>query len=213
MADVENDIRAIYSARSIRVYQAFCPEIAKAALRAGRFVAPFQMGRMTWIKPSFNWMMYRSAYGSRPGQEVVLGIDIMREGFEWALDNSVLSMFNQSVHASYESWRELLASTPVRIQWDPERDWRLRLISGLRTIQIGLSGEALERYVADWIVHIENMTSIVREISFAAQRNHDEPPFCPSKFERPYPIRSGSASSLLIKKHCGGIPQDAVVGT
>jgi Domain of unknown function (DUF4291) len=41
------------------------------------------MGRMTWIKPSFNWMTYRSGYATKPGQEVVLGIDIAREGFDW----------------------------------------------------------------------------------------------------------------------------------
>ena len=80
------------------------------------------MSRMTWIKPSFNWMMYRSGYASKPGQEVVPGIDISREGFEWALEHAVLSAFTPSVHASPEEWQRLLAARPVRIQWDPERD-------------------------------------------------------------------------------------------
>jgi hypothetical protein len=85
MSTPEHVIRAAYSDRFVRVYQAYRPEIALPALKTGRFVPPFSMGRMTWIKPSFNWMMYRSGYATKPGQEVVLGIDIAREGFDWAL--------------------------------------------------------------------------------------------------------------------------------
>ncbi|WP_184500034.1 DUF4291 family protein [Rhizobium esperanzae] len=36
-------------------------------------------------------------------------------------------------------------------QWDPERDWRLRRIPNTSTIQIGLSRDAVSRYVNDWI--------------------------------------------------------------
>jgi len=97
MSAPECVIRASYSNRTVRVYQAYRPEIALAALQAGRYVPPFSMGRMTWIKPSFNWMMYRSGYATKPGQEMVLGVDITREGFEWALNNAVLSRFSQSI--------------------------------------------------------------------------------------------------------------------
>src|SRR3989442_12216507 len=137
-------IRASYSDSTIRVYQAYCPEIAKRALEAGRFLPPFRMGRMTWIKPSFNWMMYRSGFGSEPGQEFVLGIDITREGFEWALHNAVLSSYQPGFHASYDDWMREIKAKPVRMQWDPERDWRLQPVVGVRTIQVGLSGEAVD---------------------------------------------------------------------
>jgi hypothetical protein len=96
---------------------------------------------MTWIKPSFNWMMYRSGYASKPDQEFVLGIDITRDGFEWALANVALSSFMPNVHASHDVWKLEVESKPVRVQWDPERDWRLHPIDGVRAIQIDLSGE------------------------------------------------------------------------
>src|SRR5262245_15163066 len=98
--NTDHIIRAIYSERTIRVYQAYRPEIAMPALAVGRFVPPFNMGRMTWIKPSFNCIMCRSGYATKPGQEVVLGIDITREGFEWALENAALSKFTPAVHSS-----------------------------------------------------------------------------------------------------------------
>src|SRR5215471_4485685 len=108
-------IRAALSENTVRVYQAYRPEIATAALEAGRFVPPFSMGRMTWIKPSFNWMMYRSGYAGKPGQEMVLGIDITRAGFEWALEHATLSRFEPSVHGSPDAWAAAASETCVRI--------------------------------------------------------------------------------------------------
>jgi len=99
----EHIIKALYSEHTIRIYQAYSPTVALPALQAGRFVPPFRMDRMTWIKPSFNWMMYRSGYATKPGQEVVLGIDITREGFAWALEHAVLAGFDPFVHSSREA--------------------------------------------------------------------------------------------------------------
>ena len=86
----QRQIRAVFDADTIRVYQAYSDEIADAALARGTFVSPlFKMERMTWIKPSFLWMMYRAGWGHKdPGQGRILAIDISREGFEWALAHS-----------------------------------------------------------------------------------------------------------------------------
>jgi len=157
-------------------------------------VPPFNTARMTWIKPSFNWMMYRSGYASKPGQEIVLGVDITREGFEWALKHAVLSRINPSLHTSYEEWRRRLAESPVRIQWDPERDWRLNIIDGVRTIQIGLSGAAVSRYVSKWIVRIEDMTGAARQIAGDLERG-ERPKNLPSGLEAVYPL----GADLLYK--------------
>ena len=46
-------IRAAFDQSTITVYQAYSPAIADAAVGAGRFVPPFRLERMTWIKPSF----------------------------------------------------------------------------------------------------------------------------------------------------------------
>jgi len=195
MSVSEHTIRASYSDHSIRVYQAYRREIALPALQAGRFVPPFSMGRMTWIKPSFNWMMHRSGYATKPGQEVVLGIDITREGFEWALKNAVLSSFTPSIHASHDEWQNLLTAKPVRVQWDPERDWLLQPIAGVRAIQVGLRGEAVERYVNQWIVRIEDVTSVARMIAAAAESGIPPSPL-PSAAERPYPLDVATAAAI-----------------
>jgi hypothetical protein len=52
-------IRATYTSDTITVYQAYSAEIADPAVSAGRFVPPFRRDRMTWIKPSFLWMMLK----------------------------------------------------------------------------------------------------------------------------------------------------------
>ena len=183
----EHTIRARYTDQTIRVYQAYGVEIARPALKAGRFVPPFKIGRMTWIKPSFNWMMYRSGYGTKSGQEVVLGIDVTREGFAWALEHAASSRFNPVSHGSPEEWRRLVEEMPVRIQWDPERNFRLGLVGDLRTIQIGLSGEAVERYVNQWIVRIEDVTPLARQIAATVARG-EIPEELPDRLEATYPL-------------------------
>lgn len=181
------EIRAIYNAHTLRVYQAYPPEVAIPALKAGRFVPPFKMERMTWIKPSFNWMMYRCGFGSKAGQEVVLGIDITREGFEWALVHSALSHFVPAVHTSEANWKAEVAASPVRIQWDPERDAHLNPIAEVRSLQVGLSREAVQKYVHEWIVGIEDVTPIAHQM--AEVRAFDlASGVWPHQQERIYPI-------------------------
>jgi hypothetical protein len=158
-----HQIRAVYDNQTIRVYQAYSDQIADSALAHGTFVSPpFKMERMTWIKPSFLWMMYRAGWGLKDeGQKRILAIDITREGFEWALANSCLSHPHESM--SKEEWVKRKNASPVRIQWDPERDLFLRPME-YRAIQIGLSKEAVRRYVNEWVRRISEVTPIAHEI-------------------------------------------------
>lgn len=79
------------------MYQAYAPQIARPAVVAGRFVEPFKRDRMTWVKPSFRWMMYRCGWATKPGQEHVLAIDITWAGFEWALARACLSYYDPDI--------------------------------------------------------------------------------------------------------------------
>lgn len=156
-------IRAMYNDKTIRVYQAYSDSIANSALEHGTFVCPpFKKDRMTWIKPSFLWMMYRSRWGLKDeGQKRILAIDITHEGFEWALSHSCLS--HSSPAMSKEEWLQLKRNSPVRIQWDPERDL-FSTPQNHRAIQIGLSNEAVDKYLNEWIVEITDITPIVSKI-------------------------------------------------
>lgn len=159
----ERQIRAIFDDRKIRVYQAYPETIADSALAAGRFVSPpFKMTRMTWIKPSFLWMMYRSGWGRKDaGQARILAIDITRDGFDWALANGCSSHRDPAMNDA--EWSAFKASKPVRIQWDPERDLHLRPLPH-RAIQIGLTGEAVSHYVDNWIVALTDVTQLAHTI-------------------------------------------------
>jgi hypothetical protein len=156
-------IRAVCTDTTITVYQAYSSQIIEPALQAQKFVPPFHFNRMTWIKPSFLWMMYRSGWGTKGGQERVLAIEITRSGFQWCLENACLSHFDPAIHVSEATWQEAKERSPVRVQWDPERSIRLARLD-CRSIQIGLCGAAVEMYVADWIVRIRDVTSLAHKI-------------------------------------------------
>jgi hypothetical protein len=170
----QQQIRAVHDERTIRVYQAYDDRIADAALSKGTFVSPpFKMDRMTWIKPSFLWMMYRAGWGYKDaGQSRILAIDISREGFQWALEHSCPSHPEPSM--SKENWAKVKAASPVRIQWDPERDLHLQPLP-YRAIQIGLSGEAVSLYAREWIQQISDITPLAHRLhDLLAEGGNDE---------------------------------------
>ena len=156
-------IRARCTPETITVYQAYSTEIAVPAVRAGRFVAPFRRERMTWIKPSFLWMMYRCGWATKPGQERVLAVEITRAGFEWALVRACLSHHDPALHPDRAQWSRSLKASPVRVQWDPERSLHLQPLP-YRSLQVGLSREAVGRYVDEWTVAITDVTPTARRI-------------------------------------------------
>ncbi|TMR89173.1 DUF4291 domain-containing protein [Nonomuraea basaltis] len=181
-------IRAACTEESITLYQAYDAAIAGPAVAAQRFVAPFKRERMTWIKPSFLWMMYRCGYATKPGQGRVLAIELSREGFEWALGHSCLSHDD-----GRPGWAERVRRSPVRIQWDPERGLRHEALPH-RSIQIGLSGDAVRRYVDEWTLAITDITDRARAVHAAVGRGADVTALLPA--ERPYPLPDGIIETI-----------------
>ena len=184
----QHQIRAVYDEHTIRVYQAYSDQIANSALVAGTFISPpFSMTRMTWIKPSFLWMMYRAGWGYKDaGQSRILAIDITHEGFEWALAHSCGSRPDPSM--SKEDWARLKVNAPVRIQWDPERDLYLRPLPH-RAIQIGIGGEAVPFYVNQWIQKITDITDFAHEIHGLIKSSQLDKAQPKLPVERPYIAR------------------------
>ncbi|WP_031224963.1 DUF4291 domain-containing protein [Streptomyces roseochromogenus] len=163
MEEPQRRIRALHTHSTITVYQAYAPEIGLPAVRHGRFPAGWKRDRMTWIKPSFLWMMYRCGWGTKPGQETVLAVEITREGFEWAVRNACLSSYVRGLHPDRSAWQRELKRALARVQWDPERDLHLQPLPR-RSLQLGLSGEAVRRYADEWTVSINDVTPLAREI-------------------------------------------------
>ncbi|MGW4374983.1 DUF4291 domain-containing protein [Streptomyces albidoflavus] len=167
-----HQIRARQTPTTLTVYQAYPPSIALPAARDHRFPPVWKRDRMTWIKPSFLWMMYRSGWARKEGQERVLAIEISRAGFDWALAHACLSAYHPGVHADRDAWRAALRGSPARVQWDPERDWRLQPLP-YRALQLGLSGEAVRRYAEEWLVSVSDVTGLAHAVH-ARVREGDE---------------------------------------
>jgi hypothetical protein len=192
---MRRQIRAVYDHDTVTVYQAYSPAIAVPAVRAGRFVPPFKRERMTWIKPSFLWMMYRCGWATKPGQEHVLAVSITRAGFEWALANAALSHYERDLHPDRVTWQRELKRAPVRVQWDPERDLRLRELP-YRSLQLGLGGAAVPLYADEWTTGITDVTGLVREIRGHLDDNDETRAAALLPPERPYPLPEQIAARI-----------------
>ena len=157
-----NVILAQYDDDSVVVYQAYKPTIGRFAAQHGYFGSDFKYSRMTWIKPNFLWMMYRSGWGTKPGQEVTLAIRLKRWAFDHILGNAVSSTFDASVYPTRDVWQSAVKSSDVRLQWDPDHDPIGEKLDR-RAIQLGLRGKAIESFGRDWILDIEDVSEFVRK--------------------------------------------------
>ena len=113
------EIFAQYDRQCIRVYQAYNPLIAKEAVLLQTFGKNFNVNRMTWIKPSFLWMMYRSNWGTKKNQECILAIDIYQSYFNKLLEKAVLTSPDSASYTGTQ-WEKAFDETTVYCQWDPD---------------------------------------------------------------------------------------------
>ncbi|MBH5335577.1 DUF4291 domain-containing protein [Streptomyces pactum] len=188
-------IRARHSPETITVYQAYPPAIGLPAARDGRFPVAWKRDRMTWIKPSFLWMMYRCGWATKEGQETVLAVEITREGFAWALRNACLSHYVAHLHTDHAAWRQELKRSPARVQWDPERDLRLNPLP-YRSLQLGLSGPAARRYADEWMVAVTDVTPLAREVHAKVRAGDLTGAAELLPRETPYPVEDGLLAHL-----------------
>ncbi|TXS02530.1 DUF4291 domain-containing protein [Streptomyces sp. col6] len=187
----QHQIRALHTAGTVTVYQAYTPSLGLPAARDGRFPAAWKRDRMTWIKPSFLWMMYRCGWGTKEAQETVLAVEISREGFDWALAHAELSHYESGVHPDRATWQRDLRRAPARVQWDPERDLHLNRLPH-RSLQLGLAGEASRRYADEWTVAIRDVTPLAREIHALVRAGETEAATALLPAESPYPLPQGT---------------------
>ncbi|HML21517.1 MAG TPA: DUF4291 domain-containing protein [Aggregatilinea sp.] len=179
-------IMAQFDDRSVVVYQAFRPEIARFAAEHGYFGDEFSYTRMSWVKTSFLWMMYRSNWGTNENQEAIVAVWLRRDAFLHILANAVHASFPQGVYSSRETWQVLINNSDVRVQWDPDHDPAGEKVER-RAIQLGIRGAFLRQYGrGGWIERVEDITpfvaeqrQIVQARNFAALR---------TPLERPFPV-------------------------
>ena len=155
-------ILAHFDEDSIIVYQAYRPEIGRFALERGYFGGAFSFSRMSWIKPNFLWMMYRSGWGTKEGQEIILALRLRRAFFDSILAQAVQSTYYEGHYSTPEQWQEALARSSVRLQWDPDHHPSGAKLER-RAIQLGLRGEVLEAFGKRELLEVIDMTEFVAE--------------------------------------------------
>ena len=184
---MQRRIRADFDQRTIVVYQAYSPAIADAALAAGRFVPPFSFHRMTWIKPSFLWLMHRSNWGHKSGQERILAVRMTRAGWEKALSLAVLTSLEPGVLAGAADWPSEFDDAEVQVQWDPERSLRGAALPTTAS-RSASAAHIIREYVEEWVVGLTDITDTAHKIAALARTGRSAkvrqllPP------ERPYPL-------------------------
>lgn len=167
-------IRARFDATTIVVYQAYNPAIADAAVAAQKFVPPFSVNRMTWVKPSFLWMMERCGWATKPDQQRVLAVHMHRKDFDAAVRAAVSSHVTD-------------VEADIRVQWDPERNLRGGKLE-YRSLQLGLGRAVAKQYATEWIARIEDVTPLVKKLHALCREGEHAAAEKLLPVERPYAL-------------------------
>src|SRR5262249_11024752 len=146
--------------------------------------------RMSWVKPNFLWMMYRSGWGTKQGQEVTLGLRLRRRFFDALLAQAVPSSWDRDEFATREEWSSAVGRSSVRLQWGPDHDPSGAKLER-RAIQLGLRGEALEALGRRELVEVLDLSGFV-----ADQRER---------------LFSGGTSALVTPRERVYLPADPVI--
>lgn len=187
------EIFAQYDKQCIRVYQAHRPAIAKEAVALQTFGEHFNINRMTWIKPSFLWLMYRSNWGTKKNQECILAIDLYQSKFDEILQKAVLTSPDSASYTG-QQWEKAFDETTVYCQWDPDRKINGSALNRA-AIQLGLKGSTLRDFLDTGICRIEDLTPQVRK--WNEQRKNGKLDTKNLPVERIYPVRDKAVRRRL----------------
>jgi hypothetical protein len=155
-------ILAQYDDETVVVYQAYCPAIGRHAADHGTFGGGFSYARMSWVKPNFLWMMYRSGWGTKADQEVTLALRVRRVFFDALLARAVPSSWDRTLFATESEWSEAVSRSEVRVQWDPDHHPSGAKLDR-RAIQLGLRGGALAAFGRRELVEVIDLSGFVAE--------------------------------------------------
>ena len=155
-------ILAQFDDSTIVVYQAYRPAIGRYAAEHGKFGGDFSFSRMSWVKPNFLWMMYRSGWGVKVDQEITLALRVRREFFDSILAAAVPSTWDRERFASEDDWSKAVSRSSVRLQWDPDHHPSGAKLER-RAVQLGLRGEVLELFGQRELVEVIDLSEFVTE--------------------------------------------------
>ena len=145
------------------VYQAFRDSISNYAVKNHVFGGrDYSYSRMSWIKPNFLWMMYRSGWAEKIGQQRILAIWLKLEDFEQILKEATFTSFDPKYFSTEDEWRKELEQKTVRLQWDPDHDPYGHKLER-RAIQLGLKGKVLESFGKEQVKCIMDISEFVKE--------------------------------------------------
>jgi hypothetical protein len=159
---VGRHILAQFDDDSVVVYQAYNPAIGRHAVAHGLFGGDFSFSRMSWVKPNFLWMMYRSGWGTKENQEVTLGLRVRRVFFDSLLAEAVPSSWDRDMFPTSADWSRAVGRSSVRLQWDPDHHPSGASLER-RAIQLGLRGAILEAFGTRELLEVIDLTGYVEE--------------------------------------------------
>lgn len=138
------------------VFQAFSPEY----IGSNAFTDSIKLTRMSWLKTSLLWTLFRSDWGRKKGQEVVIEVSTP-PGYLAGLEERAVP--TKESNKEDEVIRQVDPDRAIIGRWwsDTDEYW----VKARRTSHLGIRGEEFREYVFDIVPgNLRDITDIVQNI-------------------------------------------------
>jgi hypothetical protein len=129
----------------------------------------------------------------KENQEVTLAVWLRRDGFDEILRLAVHSSYSADVYSAQDQWKQAVAGSNVRLQWDPDHSPSGNAVER-RAIQLGLRGDVLAKYAREWLLEVQDISDFVAEQRANAVAPHHRL-ITPS--EEVYPVAGSEVAARL----------------
>ena len=102
-------------------------------------------------------MMYRSGWGQKERQDVVLAVHLRLTAFDRILKEAAHSSYEPLVYPSYKAWKHAAKNSDVRLQWDPDHDPQGNKLDRLAQFNSACGDRRWEGYAREWIVELTDV--------------------------------------------------------
>jgi hypothetical protein len=172
-------VRATFDERTVLVWQAHTPEVAAAAVADGRYGPRICWSeRSTRFRLSLPALLDRNGWGTAPGRECILGVRVLREGFDALLRQAVHDAMEPELYPSRNAWHLARRYANVCIAWHADVDPAGNALEW-ETLRVEVRDHALKRFVREWVVGIEDWTPWVRANRPLVERSLPVPAIAP----------------------------------
>lgn len=145
----------------IALFMAVSKKLIKLENGILMFSKDFRLSRTTWLKTSLIWTLWRSNFGIKEGQDVIIQINLEREYLNHLIDNAISQRDKMSKEKSIIYQKDPDAKIIEPAKYNKDGFPAMEKIRTRKTIHFGIRGDELEIFIDRAYGNVKTITDII----------------------------------------------------